>query len=78
MPFKDNWAANIWPAAAFADWAAKNEPSLFEDINAGRKKSGPMFPSSPPSWTSSMRSTRKATPTLTSSATATIWPWANS
>lgn len=38
MPFKDNWAANIWPAAAFADWAAKNEPSLFEDINAGRKK----------------------------------------
>ncbi|MRN53768.1 ABC transporter substrate-binding protein [Paenibacillus monticola] len=38
MPFKDNWAANIWPAAAFADWAAKNEPSLFDDINAGRKK----------------------------------------
>ncbi|MBW4084298.1 ABC transporter substrate-binding protein [Paenibacillus sp. S150] len=38
MPFKDNWAANIWPAAAFADWAAKNEPALFDDINAGRKK----------------------------------------
>ncbi|ASA23096.1 ABC transporter substrate-binding protein [Paenibacillus donghaensis] len=38
MPFKDNWAANIWPAAAFADWAAKNEPALFDDINANKKK----------------------------------------
>ncbi|MHA6530565.1 ABC transporter substrate-binding protein [Paenibacillus sp. BAC0078] len=38
MPYKDAWAANIWPAAAFADFAAKQEPTLFEDINAGRKK----------------------------------------
>ena len=38
MPFKDNWAANIWPAAAFADYAAKNEPTLFDDINANGKK----------------------------------------
>ncbi|WP_240703115.1 ABC transporter substrate-binding protein [Cohnella luojiensis] len=38
MPFKDNWAANIWPAAAFADYAAKNEPALFDDLNANRKK----------------------------------------
>ncbi|GGF94813.1 sugar ABC transporter substrate-binding protein [Paenibacillus albidus] len=38
MPFKDAWAANIWPAAAFADYAAKNEPALFDDINANRKK----------------------------------------
>nr|WP_251037510.1 ABC transporter substrate-binding protein [Paenibacillus albidus] len=38
MPFKDAWAANIWPAAAFADFAAKNEPALFDDINANRKK----------------------------------------
>lgn len=38
MPFKDNWAANIWPAAAFADYAAKNDPTLFEDLNANRKK----------------------------------------
>lgn len=38
MPFKDAWAANIWPAAAFADFAAKQEPTLFDDINAGRKK----------------------------------------
>jgi raffinose/stachyose/melibiose transport system substrate-binding protein len=38
MPFKDNWAANIWPAAAFADYAAKNDPALFDDLNANRKK----------------------------------------
>ncbi|RCW42998.1 carbohydrate ABC transporter substrate-binding protein (CUT1 family) [Paenibacillus prosopidis] len=38
MPFKDNWAANIWPAAAFADYAAKNDPTLFDDLNANRKK----------------------------------------
>jgi raffinose/stachyose/melibiose transport system substrate-binding protein len=38
MPFKDNWAANIWPAAAFADYAAKNDPTLFDDINANKKK----------------------------------------
>lgn len=37
MPFKDAWAANIWPAAAFADFAAKNEPTLFEDLNANKK-----------------------------------------
>ncbi|NGZ74065.1 ABC transporter substrate-binding protein [Saccharibacillus alkalitolerans] len=38
MPFKDNWAANVWPAAAFADYAEKNDPTLFEDINANKKK----------------------------------------
>ncbi|ANS76770.1 ABC transporter substrate-binding protein [Paenibacillus yonginensis] len=38
MPYKDNWAANIWPAAAFADYADKNEPTLFDDINANKKK----------------------------------------
>ncbi|WP_037289511.1 ABC transporter substrate-binding protein [Saccharibacillus sacchari] len=38
MPYKDNWAANVWPAAAFADYADKNEPTLFEDINANKKK----------------------------------------
>ncbi|AOZ90885.1 ABC transporter substrate-binding protein [Paenibacillus crassostreae] len=38
MPFKDAWAANIWPAAAFADYAAKHEPTIFDDINTGRKK----------------------------------------
>ncbi|MNZ75929.1 Multiple sugar-binding protein precursor [compost metagenome] len=38
MPYKDNWAANIWPAAAFADYAAKNDPTLFDDLNANRKK----------------------------------------
>ncbi|KQO10745.1 ABC transporter substrate-binding protein [Paenibacillus sp. Leaf72] len=38
MPFKDNWAANIWPAAAFADYAAKNDPTLFDDLNSNKKK----------------------------------------
>ncbi len=38
MPFKDNWAANIWPGAAFADYADKNDKTLFDDINAGKKK----------------------------------------
>lgn len=38
MPYKDNWAANVWPAAAFADYADKNEPDLFEKINANQKK----------------------------------------
>lgn len=38
MPFKDNWAANVWPGAVFADYAAKNEPTLFDDLNANRKK----------------------------------------
>ncbi len=38
MPFKDNWAANVWPAAAFADYAEKNEPKLFEELNSGKKK----------------------------------------
>ncbi|MCR2807091.1 ABC transporter substrate-binding protein [Paenibacillus soyae] len=38
MPFKDAWAANIWPAAAFADYAAKNDPTLFEELNANKKK----------------------------------------
>ncbi|GGN95809.1 ABC transporter substrate-binding protein [Saccharibacillus kuerlensis] len=38
MPFKDNWAANVWPAAAFADYAEKNDPTLFEDINSNKKK----------------------------------------
>ena len=38
MPFKDNWAANVFPAAAFADYAAKNDPTLFDDLNANRKK----------------------------------------
>lgn len=38
MPFKDAWAANVWPAAAFADYAAKNDPALFEDLNANRRE----------------------------------------
>ncbi|PZD97511.1 carbohydrate ABC transporter substrate-binding protein [Paenibacillus sambharensis] len=37
MPFKDAWAANVWPAAAFADYAAKNDPTLIEDLNANRR-----------------------------------------
>ncbi|WP_138495144.1 ABC transporter substrate-binding protein [Paenibacillus pinistramenti] len=38
MPYKDNWAANVWPAAAFADYADKNDPTLFDDINSNKKK----------------------------------------
>lgn len=37
MPYKDAWAANIWPAAAFADWAAKNDPTLFDDLNSNKR-----------------------------------------
>ncbi|WP_040950359.1 extracellular solute-binding protein [Gorillibacterium massiliense] len=38
MPFKDMWATNIWTAAAFADYASKNDPTLWDDINANKKK----------------------------------------
>lgn len=38
MPYKDNWAANIWPAAAFADFAAKNDPTFFDDLNSNKRK----------------------------------------
>ncbi|MFD1953170.1 ABC transporter substrate-binding protein [Paenibacillus thailandensis] len=38
MPFKDNWSINIWTSAAFADYAAKNEPTLWEDLNSNKKK----------------------------------------
>lgn len=38
MPFKDAWAANIWPAAAFADYIAKSDPTFFEDLNSNKRK----------------------------------------
>ncbi|WP_240941256.1 ABC transporter substrate-binding protein [Paenibacillus sp. HB172176] len=38
MPFKDAWAANVYPGAAFADYAAKNDPTMFEDLNANKRK----------------------------------------
>nr|WP_235540316.1 ABC transporter substrate-binding protein [Paenibacillus sp. Root52] len=38
MPYKDAWAANIWPAAAFADFVTKNEPTFFDDLNSNKKK----------------------------------------
>lgn len=38
MPYKDNWAANVWPAAAMGDYAAKNDPTLFDDINSNKRK----------------------------------------
>ncbi|WP_405172783.1 ABC transporter substrate-binding protein [Paenibacillus sp. FSL H8-0280] len=38
MPYKDAWAANIWPAAAFADFVAKNEPTFFDELNSNKKK----------------------------------------
>lgn len=38
MPYKDAWAANIWPAAAFADFVSKNDPTFFEDLNSNKRK----------------------------------------
>lgn len=38
MPFKDSWATNIWTAAALADYAKKNDPKLWEDLNANKRK----------------------------------------
>ncbi|MFC9708816.1 ABC transporter substrate-binding protein [Paenibacillus sp. NPDC056933] len=38
MPYKDAWAANIWPAAAFADFIAKNDPTFFDDLNSNKRK----------------------------------------
>jgi raffinose/stachyose/melibiose transport system substrate-binding protein len=38
MPYKDMWATNIWTAAAFADYAGKNDPTLWDDLNANKKK----------------------------------------
>ncbi|MDN4068626.1 ABC transporter substrate-binding protein [Paenibacillus vini] len=38
MPYKDAWAANIWPAAAFADFAAKSDPAFFDDLNSNKRK----------------------------------------
>lgn len=35
MPYKDNWAANIWPAAAFANAV---EPSWFDQLNTNQVK----------------------------------------
>lgn len=38
MPFKDAWAANIWPAAAFADFVGKQDPTFFDDLNSNKRK----------------------------------------
>lgn len=38
MPYKDNWSANIWPAAAFANFASKNDPTFFDDLNSNKRK----------------------------------------
>ncbi|MGG6314158.1 ABC transporter substrate-binding protein [Paenibacillus macerans] len=38
MPYKDAWAANIWPAAAFADFVSKNDPTYFDELNSNKRK----------------------------------------
>lgn len=38
MPFKDSWAINIWPAAAFADFVSKSDPTYFEELNSNKRK----------------------------------------
>lgn len=37
MPFKDAWAAHFWISSAFADYAKKNDPTIWDDLNAGRR-----------------------------------------
>ncbi|WP_028611453.1 ABC transporter substrate-binding protein [Paenibacillus harenae] len=37
MPFKDAWAAHFWISSAFADYAKKNDPTLWDDLNAGKR-----------------------------------------
>ncbi|MBW4839856.1 MAG: ABC transporter substrate-binding protein [Paenibacillaceae bacterium] len=38
MPYKDNWSANIWPAAAFANFVSKNDPTFFDELNNNKRK----------------------------------------
>ncbi|WP_059050157.1 ABC transporter substrate-binding protein [Paenibacillus senegalimassiliensis] len=38
MPYKDAWAANIWPAAAFADFITTVEPTYFDELNSNKRK----------------------------------------
>ncbi|MCH1643087.1 ABC transporter substrate-binding protein [Paenibacillus timonensis] len=38
MPYKDNWSANIWPAAAFANFVSKTDPTFFDELNSNKKK----------------------------------------
>lgn len=38
MPFKDSWSTNIWTAAAIADYAKKNDPALWDDLNSNKRK----------------------------------------
>ncbi|MCA1296507.1 ABC transporter substrate-binding protein [Paenibacillus sp. alder61] len=38
MPYKDAWAANVWPAAAFADFVAKSDPTFFDELNSNKRK----------------------------------------
>lgn len=73
MPYKDAWAANIWPAAAFADFVAKNEPTFFDDLNSN-KKNGLISRNSKHSWNNNMKFTPKVTPTRMCLATAMTWP----
>lgn len=38
MPYKDNWAINIWPAAAFADFVSRTDPTFFDELNNNKRK----------------------------------------
>lgn len=38
MPFKDAWAANVWPAAAIANFVSKNDPTFFDELNSNKRK----------------------------------------
>ncbi|MBD2867644.1 ABC transporter substrate-binding protein [Paenibacillus arenilitoris] len=38
MPFNDDWSAHMWISASIADYAKKNDPSLWDDLNGGKRK----------------------------------------
>lgn len=77
MPYKDNWSANIWPAAAFANFVSKNDPTFFDELNSNKRKWSDI-PEFQTFLEQQYEVYKKATPTPTSSATATIWRLANS
>lgn len=38
MPFKDNWSSQMWITAAIADYAKKQDPAMWDDLNGGKRK----------------------------------------
>lgn len=38
MPFKDDWSSHLWISAAIADYAKKNDSTMWDDLNGGKRK----------------------------------------